>query len=344
LTHIRTVGVLFWEPGHGISTAIACALQQTGSAVERFAHDAVVPPGLDAIIACGPFSSLAPLGLQLQRIPRGGRPELAVWLTEPLPDPGMPEPIRRLLGEMRSAVDRLAYREMPSGQWNISPTLAVLARRGFRFRYYGDLHWLRRKEILSVLATTSNVWRGFLEDRGFSAITAYMGSDPEWGADLGTERDIPVLWLGKVATRRRKRLLGFVRSELARRGIDLLVIDGVEHPYVFGAERTKLLNRTCIALNLLREAFDDNSMRYFIAAPNRALIVTEPTLPHTPFVPGTHLVQSTIDQLPDTICYYLKHQEERTRITENAYRLVTDELTLDSSVRAIVRELEHAGE
>jgi hypothetical protein len=116
----------------------------------------------------------------------------------------------------------------------------------------------------------------------------------------------------------------------------MMVVDGVEHPYVFGEDRIILLNRTKIVLNLLRTPWDDNSMRYCLAAPNRALVVTEPTLPHTDFTPGVHLVEAPAEQITDTICYYLAHEEERCQIVDRAYQLVTTELTMAKSAAQIL--------
>jgi len=72
----------------------------------------------------------------------------------------------------------------------------------------------------------------------------------EWGADLILERDIPVLWLGKISTDRRRKYLQQVRAELKKRGIEDVVIYGTENPYVFGEERRILLNLTQITVNI----------------------------------------------------------------------------------------------
>jgi spore maturation protein CgeB len=150
------------------------------------------------------------------------------------------------------------------------------------------------------------------------------------------ERDIPVLWLGKIATNHRRRLLKRIRAELKDYGVEILVIDGVENHYVFDEERTILLNRTKIVLNILRTKLDNNGLRYYLTAPNRALIVTEPTLAHTPFISGVHLVEAPTEQLADTIYYYLTHEEERQRIVEQAYQLVTTELTMKNGLSQIL--------
>jgi hypothetical protein len=79
-------------------------------------------------------------------------------------------------------------------------------------------------------------------------------------------------------------------------------------------ERRILLNRTKIALNISRQPWEDSSLRYFVVAPNRAMIVTEPTLPHTPFTPGVHLVEAPIEQIGR---YDLLLSDSRGRTTAN---------------------------
>jgi hypothetical protein len=51
------------------------------------------------------------------------------------------------------------------------------------------------------------------------------------------------------------------------------MVDNEERPFVFREERTALLNRTKIALNLTRTWYDDNLVRFGIVAPNQALVV-----------------------------------------------------------------------
>ena len=82
-------------------------------------------------------------------------------------------------------------------------------------------------------------------------------------------------------------------------------------------------------------------MRYVLAAPCKALIVTEPTLAHTAFKPGVHLVETPIDQMADAIVYYLNHEEERKQIVENAYQLITSNSPIDR-IRKVL-EVSHYG-
>jgi hypothetical protein len=170
--------------------------------------------------------------------------------------------------------------------------------------------------------TWSRWTAGYLNDRGYTCSPLPPLYNPAWGADLGLERDIPVLWLGKIGTRRRARLLKHVRGDLQARGIEMMVIDGVENPYIFGEARTRLLNRTRIMLNLLREKWDNNSLRFILAVHNGALAVGEPVLPHTSFEPGEHMVVAPVAELAETIAYYLENEPARARIAGQALEML----------------------
>jgi hypothetical protein len=333
------IGVMYWSKNEGIASLISSIINKRGHEVVDFVHDASLPAIADAIFAYAPFGSLVPLAQQILARPHGKRPLLAFWLTEPLPDPRLPEWLRGGIGTLRSLGERFAYRQSLDGIWRCDRRSLWFANRAFRYRYYGDLFWLQRAGILSVLAVTSRLVGNFLRTRGFDPVVAYVGSHPDWYDNLELDRDIPVLWLGKIVSKRRRRLLDTVRQGLHTRGIDMHVVDGVENPYVFGRERNILLNRTVITLNLLREEYDDNSLRYFLAAPNRALIVSEPTLPHTPFMPNVHLVEAPAERIPDTIAYYLANEQARMKIVEAAYQLTTQCLTMENAVDQILQRV-----
>lgn len=336
-TRLR-VGIVYWTEGDGVAILIDSTLKELGCKTTGFLCDERLPEALDMIISYGPWGSLVPLANQLLSVPRAQRPAFVLWLSEQLPNPDLPHWIQRLGGVARSQAERLAYRRSSLGDWQLDPRLRCLTTRAHRFRYYGDLFWLKKQGILSALVTTSHWTAQFLRARGFDPILAYEGAHPSWDPGVQVERDIPVLWIGKTATRRRARLLSRIRRELRERGVEMLVIDGVEHPYVFGEERTALLNRTKIVVNLLRKEWDDNSFRYYIAASSRALIITEPTLPHTPFLPDVHLVQSPIEHMTDTIIHYLSYEQERQQIANRAYQLINEELTMKKSLAWILRQ------
>lgn len=316
------VAVGFWDDPDGIATGLSHQLRRRGHSPVKFLSHEPPPSGVDVVLAHGPLGSLVPLARHLLAIPAAARPRLALVMSEQLPDPSLPEAWRQSMGCVRSSLDRWAHTHTPAVGWRLRPGTHWLAGRALRYRYYGDLFWLRKTGLLSALAVWSHWTAAFLRERGFAPIVPQRGRNPIMGTALGLERDIDVVWMGKVGSSRRGQLLARLRRELAARGVDLLVIDGVENPYVFGDARTHLLNRTKIMLNLLRTEWDDNSLRYVLAAHNGALLVTEPTLPHTEFLPGTHLVEAPVDRLADTIVYYLKHPTEREQLAANAASLL----------------------
>lgn len=322
------VGVMHWVPDEELAQRYARALAEAGHRVTPFGWDDPLPPGLDVVLVYGPFNTMTPLARRLLALPPAQRPALAWLFTEQLPNPRLPQWWQAGFGRIRSSLDRLAHRH---------PALAPLNRGAYRFRYFGDLLWLRENGLLTTLAVWSDWWADRLRRAGFDPFVPPRGYHPGWGHDLGLERDIPVLWLGKPGTRRRARLLDRLRRDLSARGVVMHVVDGVENPYVFGPARTELLNRTRIMVNILREPWDDNSMRYALAFHNRVLVVTEPTLPHTPqFRPGEHLVAVPVAQMARTIVHYLEHEEERRRIVEQAYGAVPKQPVPGAGVSAVI--------
>ena len=316
------VAVISPVPGDEIAARHVARLAAHGAKVTVSGYLDPLPGHADAIFVFGPFGTLAPLIRQLDGCEPGSRPALVLLQGEQLPNPDRPEWLVNRLGDLRSALEMKAYRRQEDGSWQVRPGWERVIRSGLRLRYHGDLRRLRRLGLLNGLMVWSRWTADYLNDRGFPCVPLPPQYNPAWGADLQLERDIPVLWLGKAGSARRARNLQRVRSDLRSRGIDLLVVDGREHPYVFGQDRTRLLNRTRIVLNLLREKWDNNSLRFQLAAHNGALVVGEPTLPHTAFEPGLHWVAAPVDELAETIACYLENEEERARIAGRARELL----------------------
>jgi hypothetical protein len=317
------VGIMHWHSDNDYSRQLARILSELGcDDVIHFNFDAKLPEGQDIIVIFGPFGTLTPVIKQLKAYPKSERPSLLYLMTEQLPDPYLPEWFRYGFGRLLSRAERMAYYQRPQGNWRLRSWARWLTSKGHRFRYYGDLFWMQQEEILTTLSIGSFWTADRLRAKGFNPIVLPCSYSPTFGRDLNLERDIPVLWLGKMGSARRRSLVNKIREQLRGREVEMLVIDGEENSYVFGEARTVLMNRTKIALNLVREKWDDNSARYSLAAANRTMIVSEPTLPHTPFEPGVHLVEAPIDQIAETILYYLAHDEEREQIADRAYELI----------------------
>lgn len=333
------IGITWWARFDEIGSSIETTLINMGHKVQYVPLGKQIPD-VDILLTFGPFGPLTPVTNQLAAMKPSHRPIFVLWLTEQFPNPNLPEWFRYPISIFQSEIERACYINKNGNQWQIRPGSNWALKKGLRFRYYGQIHLLRKRGIRTILVIPSKWTADFLHQRGFDPVVACIRTLPWKISASDTKRDIPVLWLGKTGSKRRKRLLHQIRGELSAHGIEIMVVDGVENPFVWGEERTKLLNRTKIALNLLREPWDDNSLRYFFTAENHVLVVSEPSLPHSPFLPGIHIVEAPTEQIPETICYYLSHDEERKKITDSAKQLVTNGLTLENSLSKILKRVE----
>jgi len=341
-----SIALVEWEEGgNGIGEAIYHELANLGHYPTYFRLDSPIPSNVDVIFLFGPFGKYLSTLRQLENVPLKQRPMVVFWNTEGLPNPKIPWPIVNVIGACRSQIGRLdASDKVWLRSLACKPPLSLLETGLTRFRYLGDFFYAKKKRWIDVFADISAVYAEFFNKHGLPAVAAPFGAFPGWYADLNLERDIDVLWMGKRATRRRSRMLDRLREELDTYGVKIHMVDNVENPFVFDEERTQLLNRTKITLNLLRTGYDENSLRICMAAPNRSLVVSEPLLAHVPhYKAGIHYVSPpTIDKLAETILYYLEHTEERLRIIENAYQLLTTTLTMNHSIKIILEAVDKA--
>jgi hypothetical protein len=156
------------------------------------------------------------------------------------------------------------------------------------------------------------------------------------GRDLGLQRDIDVLFLGILNVPRRKRALQSLKSQ----GIPLTEAGSWTDPSFYGENRTLLLNRTKILVNLARTPAEFSGLRLSLGMANKALVVSEPIYRPEPFEPGKHFVMVPTDQMAATIRHYLGAEDERIAITETASRLVQEEATVQKSTELIVALME----
>jgi hypothetical protein len=329
------VGVVRWNPTDELAEVLANALETLGHATIPFDSTAQLPANIDIVFSFAPYGNFMALVDRLAALPAGRRPLLIHWNTEGIPDPHLPWPLIYPASRLRSWFGRTVTR---AGVEN-APPFGWFKERMLRYRYVGDYYSAYRRGLLTIFADSSAIYAQIHRKHGLPATYLPWGSAPEWYEDMHLPRDIDVLWLGKRGTKRRSQLLDQLRAALAAHGVQIYVIDNQENSYVFGRKRTEMLNRAKITLNITRTWFDDNFSRFSMAAPNRSLIVSEPMLPHClEYKPGVHYVSTPLDELSATILHYLEAEQERRKIVENAYSLLTTELTMVNSVAKVLNQ------
>lgn len=330
------VAVVQWSKPDGIADALIDALTQLGHQPRPFYHTKPIPPDAEIVFSFAPFGNYMALTERIAAIESSARPVLIHWNTEPIPDLRLPWSLVYPISRLRSWAGRTAYRTHLDDR----PLVASLEPRMMRFRCVGDYFDTYRRGILNVFADCSAIYADQHRRHGLPALYLPWGMVPAWHRDLHLQRDIDVLWLGLRATRRRSHLLDKVRGDLRRQGVDIYVVDNVEHAAVYGEDRIELLNRARIVLNLNRGWGDNSLFRFALVAPNGAMMASEPMLPHSPeYKPGVHYISAPVDQLSSTILHYLRNEEERAAIAFNALRLFEQEdMTLLHHVRTLIAQ------
>ena len=338
------VGLVQWSPHDEIAQVFADELVALGHEPRFFYAGEALPPGIDVLLTHAPYGNLLDIDRKLRGMPEEERPVWAHWNTEGMPDPRLPWAIIRPLGALRSWLGRQQWLRQNGEETVIKQFIQQhLEQRALRLRYVGDYHYAYKQGRLHVLADSSEIYARIRTERGLPTIAVPWGGTPKWYANLQLERDIDVLWMGKRGSKRRRDLLQHVRSELEARGVKFYIADNEENPFIFGAERTRFLNRAKITLNIKRTWFDDNFSRFAIACPNRSLIVSETMLPHcSAYEPGVHYVSAPLDELADRIVHHLEHEDERERIIENAYDLTVNVIPFRKSVKRIIEAVKQA--
>jgi len=299
----------------GTRHVVASILEQAGYDVKQI-KDGPADFSADSVVWIWGNTNWYPgLYAQLTAMPRAQRPLVVLWHTEPLPPPkaaGLPWP-------------RLNWWE----------TAKLLLRDSNATDVYTNYLVLRRwvkQGIPDVLVTATLGRCEFLSERGIMADWVPLGYEPSCGRDLGSARAIDVLFLGAQDVPRRNRLLRGLR----KKGIQIEAVGSYADPSCWGEERTKLLNRTKIMLNLARTPGEFPDLRLILGMANKALVISEPIYRPDPFVAGRHFVSASIGEMPETIEYYLAHETERAIISERAHRLITQDLTMEGSVSRIL--------
>ncbi|MFZ1106357.1 MAG: glycosyltransferase [Hyphomicrobiaceae bacterium] len=323
-----------WSSAH-----IVEALRQSRLDAVEAAPDAPVGRGDVALVPGTGTWTLSPAVEQFLRSAGNQGAKRVVWQLEPLLPPvssvGTERIVQNLL-DVSSGRDTSPWTQAPR-DWLMCQRLAWACRTepwshkawsGHIFKYplqqtRGILAHLRLGLVDRTLVSLAPR-QAFLQRYDIPSAFVPFGHIPVFGRWLGEEkRDIDVLFLGRLNSRRRS-LIRQVQRGLSRAGFELTVVTRD----CYGEERTKLLNRTKIILNLHKFPWESPGIRLLMAMGCKALVVSEPAPDMQPYLDGQHMVVAPIPGLVETLVRYLKDDGARRSIVENAYRFATENMAL----------------
>jgi len=253
-------------------------------------------------------------------------------LPPPLPTVVRCVPAHNLLRD--AARSALSAKLKRLAAWEAEPAYADVHPRQWHHAAQHYL-WLRRwhSPAWCDLVAASTISRcNILTQMGICCEYAPLGHHRAWGEDLGIQRDIDVLFLGRVKRTSRRPILHRLGRRLGDRGVRLVLVERD----CYGPERTRLLSRTRIALDIVQHAWEMPILRLLISMACGAMVVSNWTSAPHPFR-AEHLVRADLDAFVDTILYYLNHESERSAIAESARCFLTSKLSWHPVVCHVLR-------
>jgi hypothetical protein len=204
-----------------------------------------------------------------------------------------------------------------------------------QYEVLGRYEWIRKSLAdgwLDSIFVNTTPKKEFLDAMGISSTFVPLGYHRDMGIDLSTPRDIDVLCIGELAYGRRKPIVEFVQAELAKRGIKLTIVSGS----CYGEQRSELLSRAKISLNVPRFSWDIPTIRIFMSMGCGSMVISEDVCDTSPFVPGRHFGQAKVEALPDLIADYVTNEEKRLAVVRAANELINGKLCLQNVVNQVI--------
>lgn len=212
-----------------------------------------------------------------------------------------------------------SYTQVPTRQWYHAALYYMWFRQGHATRW------------CDLVAVSTLPRHQVLTRMGIQCEYAALGYHSAWGRDLGLNRDIDVLFLGRVRKTARERAFAHIHAQLKHQGIELTTVD----QDCYGQDRTELLSRTRISLDLTQHPWEMPIARLLPSMACGALVISNWTGDPHPFR-EEHLVRAESHCLADAVLHYLGTESEQRRIAEAAQRYVTNELAWHGTVRRLL--------
>lgn len=324
----------------------------------------------DALLFFGDMSIVEKFDA-LMRSAGPSRPRAALWHLEPLGPASMrvekgtceygmaqcwwPELLPSWLSFLKARLDHHAPGEIPRrNRWVRYCRRYYAARMKKKLRQDGydssrvgwrDLFYLayRQRQLtrhfqdpwLDVVVGSTPSRADLLHRLNIPAAFVPVGWHPAWGEPLEpVKRDIDVLFLGHLHRNHcgRTAVLKSLENTLAARGRRLRFISKA----CYGRERTELLNRTKILLDVVRLPWEIPNMRLLIGMSCGAMVMSTGLAGDSrPYRQGEHFVEAPPEVLAEQLMHYLDNEAERERIARRGQRFVLTENTLERSLEQI---------
>jgi hypothetical protein len=191
----------------------------------------------------------------------------------------------------------------------------------FMERYLTLKEYLDRG-LIDFSFTSSIAREKFFISRGMPVKFVPLGYHPQLGRLLNLRRDKDVLFLGRINNTRRRVLIDKIARGLEKHSISFTIVDES-----YDETRTELLNRAKIILDIPRVPWETGGIRFLMAMSCGALVVSLNAKYTAPYEPDVHFVSCTEQNIIDSIRHYLSNPVKRQKIIDNAYELVTKNIT-----------------
>lgn len=298
----------------------------------------------DIVLILGAIGSMRRTIPLLERNPNPRR-IVVMWVFEPLP--------ARVMSKIRV---RLASRLSPvqTGKAWTKPVLHLLTRpldyvlhlpyrdlvSTHMFRFLVDTFAMldrgQRKGWLSHVITSTEEKRQYLESHGIDAQFLPVGQQSFFGKDMQMSRDIDVLFIGSLKSKRRRRQLDQLMSRLAAYGLTTYIPDGP----VWGEARTKLVNRAKVLLHIHNFEWDTPWMRWNLAAANGAAVASQPLSVPYPMQAGVDYLSAPIEDLAAAIRNLTQDESRRQQMVMACQATISEHMTAARSIALLAQKFE----
>lgn len=311
-----------------IAAGVAAAAATLGWSVS-VVDDSRGEADCDVVLAIG-NPSLYP---DLARRPKAARRVL--WYSEPL----------------YSALPGVAglHEKLPTGRLlDVAAAIVPGLGRGARFRKWREDAAIVREPLANLVQLRGAVPafdRIVMDSHGRAASARRaglqvdvvpLGYDSAYAGPLRADaaREVDVLFFGRYLRRfsRRQAAVEKLLSELERRNTTMTVVTDD----LFGTERRRVLEKVRVVVDLHRMPGNVSWHRFILAAAAGAAVVTERIENPAPLERGVHYLESSAEQMADTVVGLLSDEDRRQRLVAAAQALLATEMSMTKILPRVV--------